>query len=288
MASSLCNVRLAVSCATAAGLLRLSDRRSHVAPGLWMQTAPKQSEDHMKFAKLRKPVVPQGGGGCFHSDEEKLIRAVCCLTKSNGAQSTGVLVRFAVFGQENVGVLTCNHVLASKESEIPACRFLDNVGAESEGVGAEGFVLRIDLLFVTNKKLDYTLVGIDTSGETAPEPILLTLPRRRVFAGVALRMVGFPRRMPLRCMYGVVTEPTANKFRSTCAHEPGMSGAALFVDGELVGIHTGFFQSTDDASHTYVGAILSDISRSLKSVHSTNLSTAITEETSSSPIQNEK
>merc|ERR1711871_570589 len=72
-------------------------------------------------------------------------------------------------------------------------------------------------------------------------------------------MIGFGHRMPLRCCYGVVTQTGKRKFRSTCAHDPGMSGSAVYVDGEIVGVHTGYNKVTDEAIHTHIGAVLSDM-----------------------------
>jgi len=223
--------------------------------------------DMMKYAKPRKPVVPQVGGGCFYADEDAQVRSICCLTKAKGNQSTGVLVRLAIHNKDQICILTCHHVLPSQDAEIPKCAFKHLLASTRTASSSGGIILRPDIFFVSDRSLDYSLVGIgwdeQMQEKSLPDPILLTLPRRQVFAGCAVRMIGYPRRLSLRCMYGVVTESSGNKFRSSCAHEPGMSGSSLFIDGEFVGIHTGYFESTDDASHTYVGAILSDVMKTL-------------------------
>jgi len=209
----------------------------------------------MKYAKPRKPVVPQMGGGCFLEDEMAQVQAVCCLRSPKGAQSSGVLVRFTKDGMQHTAVLTCHHVMPSSNASDRHCFF-----GHPSSPDVVGFLLRAEALIASSKELDYAAVAVEWH-DGLPAPLEMTLPRRRVFAGCALRMVGFGRNMPLRCMYGIVSGTKRNRFYSTSAHEPGMSGAPLFVDGEFVGIHTGYLESTDEASHTYIGAILSDIHR---------------------------
>lgn len=215
----------------------------------------KEGQDTMKYAKPKRPVVPQMGGGCFMDCEVSQAQAICCLRSDKGAQSSGTLVRFTKDGAEQVALLTCHHVIPSRDAPCRQCSWWNPPSRDGDHL-----YVRPENTIVSSKELDYALVGVEWHAGL-PTPIDLTLPRRRVFAGCAVRTVGFARNMPLRCMYGVVTGAKRNKFYSTSAHEPGMSGAPVFVDGEFVGIHTGYFEATDEASNTYIGAILSDIFR---------------------------
>lgn len=215
--------------------------------------APKDIDDAtMKYAKPKKPVVPQTGGGCFMDSEILQARAICCMKSAKG-QASGVLVRFQWSGTEQTAVLTCHHVVPAKDAPDRDCRFWC---PDSQKMVQTKLIS--SKLISSSKALDYALVAVEEHPDL-PMPLEMTLPRRRVFAGCAIKAVGFARNMPLRCMYGVVTGTKRNKFYSTSSHEPGLSGAPLFVDGELVGIHTGYLESTDEASGTYIGAILSHL-----------------------------
>eukprot|EP00928_Gymnodinium_smaydae_P062658 TRINITY_DN46475_c0_g1_i1.p1 TRINITY_DN46475_c0_g1~~TRINITY_DN46475_c0_g1_i1.p1 ORF type:complete len:299 (-),score=25.73 TRINITY_DN46475_c0_g1_i1:225-1121(-) len=214
-------------------------------------------DDTLKYARPRKPVVPQIGGGCFLEQELKYARAICCLRSPKGAQASGVLVRFRLHDRDRFAILTCHHVIPSQTAPGRECVFWQS---SNEGSAHASLQLNPAKLIASNKSLDYALIEVDWH-DGLPLPIELTLPRRQVFAGCAVRTMGFVRNMPLRCMYGVVSGTRRNKFYSTSAHEPGLSGAPLFVDGELAGIHTGFIDNTDEASHTHIGAILSNVYR---------------------------
>lgn len=235
-----------------------------------------RKDDPDKYAKQTKPVIPQPGGLRLVAEETEQHRAICMLRKSDGRRSTGVLVSLQDNGLTKIGVLTCNHVFPEEFVQVDALFGYTQPGRVTE---ARRCKLRPEHLFLTSRILDYTLVGIDERclfgsepPSPLPKPIVLDLPRRMAFPGVAVRVVGHGRGSALHSAYGVVSAASRNGFNSTCAHEPGMSGAPVFVDGDLAGLHKGYYKGSDQARHTHLSAIIGHASRELQQMSTRSIS----------------
>ena len=166
----------------------------------------------------------------FLRDGDDRARAVCRIRTLDGASGTGFLV------SNTNSIMTNNHVLptAALAAESTA-----EFGYESGGQKIH-VALRPDTFFITNSKLDYTIVACDRDVVTGVVAIPLLRSPSTITRGERVNVIQHPRGRPkevaIRSNDVIGVLKTVVRYRADT--EPGSSGSPVFNDAwDLVALH---------------------------------------------------
>ena len=166
----------------------------------------------------------------FLRDGDGRTRAVCRIRTSDGASGTGFLV------SNTNSIMTNNHVLPTPEV---AAEGTAEFGYESGGQKIH-LALRPDTFFITNPKLDYTIVACDRDVGADVVAIPLLRSPSTITRGERVNVIQHPRGRPkeVAIRSNDVTSVLKTVIRYRADTEPGSSGSPVFNDAwDLVALH---------------------------------------------------
>ena len=166
----------------------------------------------------------------FLRDGDGRARAVCRIRTVDGASGTGFLV------SNTNSIMTNNHVLPTAEV---AAESTAEFGYESGGQKTY-VALRPDTFFITNSKLDYTIVACDRDVVADVVAIPLLRSPSTITRGERVNVIQHPRGRPkeVAIRSNDVTSVLKTVVRYRADTEPGSSGSPVFNDTwDLVALH---------------------------------------------------
>lgn len=190
----------------------------------------------------------------FFSRGLEVAKTVCRLIVFEGQNKLPVGTGFLVGG----GLLmTNNHVIRSKPF---ANRLVAEFEYEKDHTGllktSYFFTLNPDAFFITNKKLDYTVVAVDPISSNDPDKKLstygcnkLALSSNRILQGEAVSIIQHPKGLPkmIAIRENRVVEIKESFIHYTTDTQQGSSGSLVANDKwEIIALHSSGVPETDE------------------------------------------
>ena len=210
---------------------RIAARRLRASTGVVVPPATSEREvglltDQLEKVHLKPDFLPAR----FLQDGAARSAAVCRIITSIGTAGTGFLI------SRNGFLMTNNHVLETPEIARGSRAEFDF----QEGGRTITVRLQPDRLFITDERLDFTIVACAMTGIAGIEPVALLRDPATVAVGERVNIVQHPAGRPKEVALhdNRVEEMFEEVIRYRTDTEPGSSGSSVFNNNwELVALH---------------------------------------------------